>query len=85
MLNTMLLGQKLSFIQIISPMISAFLLSIRAVDVAKPGDDDEIADKVKTRNVVYSNILISYSFLLGSFMMVLACYDYSDTRAPWAK
>ena len=60
MLNTMLVGQKLSFVQIISPMVSAFLLSIRAVDVAKPGEEDEITPKVKTRNVIYTNMLISY-------------------------
>lgn len=83
--NTMLIGQKLSFVQIISPAVSAVLLSIRAVDVAKPGATDEIVATLKTRCVIYSNIVTHFVFLTGTFMLVLACYEYSDHRVAWAQ
>lgn len=83
--NTMLIGQKLSFVQIISPMVSAFLGSIRAVDIARPGENDMIAVRCKTRCLIYSNIVITYTFLIGTFLMVLTCYEYSDNRVQWAK
>ena len=36
MLNTMLLGQQMTAVQILSPTVSAFALSVRAINVAKP-------------------------------------------------
>ena len=55
------------------------------MDLAKPENMDEIAKNLRTKPIVYLNMMITYTVLFGTLAMVLACYDYEDKRPAWAK
>ena len=75
-------------IQIVSPVISALILSFRAPNIVKPSKDDKIIIgcwNLKMRKVVYLNIAITWFILVVTLILVFNSYDYQDTRVSWAK
>ena len=66
----------------LSPMVSALCLSIRVINIAKPTDEN----KNKTqRFMVFINMWFSFFAGLSTFIGILSCYEYYDTRPVWAR
>ena len=68
----------MSSVQMLSPMVSALCLAVRAINIAKPTEH-------KHNFMVFINMWFSFLAMLTTFILILACYDYTDTRPKWAK
>jgi len=84
MMNTMLIGQTLTGVQIISPMLSVILLAFRAFNTLKYKNDSIESMCEFDFIIVNINIAIIFILLIGTFISVLGCYDYGDSRIGWA-
>ena len=65
-------------------MVSALCLSIRVINIAKPTDDPSNKNH---RYMVYIQYNMWFTFFAGltTFIAILSCYQYYDTRPSWAK
>ena len=79
-MNNLLIGSSIKSIQVISPVLSAILMSKRAINVAKPRIEEGFA-----YFVVYLNMALYFIVLFGTFGFALVAYDASDRRPEWAK
>ena len=80
-------------IQIVSPIVSAFNLAIRALSLAKPSIDIGSLSATRKNNkasltlyrIIYSYVLFTIIVLTMTLIVVLCAFDYTDTRVEWAK
>lgn len=92
MVNTVLIGQHLSLVQILSPIVSSFLLAVRALNIARPPTAVGTQKNINGENeaftlyrIIGAYTVVTVVVLTATFVFVLSAFDFTDTRAEWAK
>lgn len=75
-MNTMMIGQTVTGIQIISPIISVIVLSIRAFNILKYKSDSIESMCEFDFIVVNTNLFIIYTVLIITLISILMCFDF---------
>jgi hypothetical protein len=74
MLNSLLVGQTWTWIQVLSPFLSLKGVAYRFIDKRTGKNDAKIGTKAA-----------NYCIVFPLFVFILCWFDYSDNRPEWAK
>jgi hypothetical protein len=79
MMNTLLIGQTITGIQLFSPLVSGLFLSTRPVNIFK--SEGGVSDLSRT---VQAFKWLAYSTMASVTLVMIMAFDIADSRPKWA-